>query len=64
MMGALDPAEALPGTIRGDFVVDRQMNVIHGSDTPENAERELHLFFQPGEVLDYQRSVDEWISSS
>ncbi|MCS6858890.1 MAG: nucleoside-diphosphate kinase [Abditibacteriales bacterium] len=62
MMGALDPADALPGTIRGDFVIDRQMNVIHGSDSPENAARELNLFFNSEELITYTRSVDRWIS--
>jgi nucleoside-diphosphate kinase len=62
MMGALDPAQATPGTIRGDFVVDRQMNVIHGSDSPENAARELNLFFRPDELMTFTRSVDQWVS--
>jgi nucleoside-diphosphate kinase len=51
IMGATNPQAALPGTIRGDFAVDLGRNVIHGSDSPENGERELGLFFAPGELL-------------
>lgn len=47
MMGATDPAEAAPGTIRGDLAVVMSENVIHGSDSPESAEREIEIFF-PG----------------
>ncbi|MBY4798380.1 nucleoside-diphosphate kinase [Collinsella sp. AGMB00827] len=45
LMGATDPLEASPGTIRGDMALDVNSNVIHGSDSPENAEREIKLFF-------------------
>lgn len=51
MMGALKPADALPGTIRGDFTVDIQMNLVHGSDSPETAAAELALWFGPGELI-------------
>ena len=47
MMGATNPANALPGTIRGDFATETQTNVTHGSDSPESAAREIALFF-PG----------------
>ena len=60
-MGVTNPANAAPGTIRGDFGVDIGRNLIHGSDSPQSAERELALFFQPGEILDYPRSNDSWI---
>jgi nucleoside-diphosphate kinase len=50
MMGALKPEEALPGTIRGDFTTDIQTNLVHGSDSPENAETELALWFGTGEL--------------
>lgn len=60
-MGATDPAKAAPGTIRGDFGLDIGRNVIHGSDSPENAEREIALFFRPEEILSYPRDVDRWI---
>ena len=47
MMGATNPKEAAPGTIRGDLAVEMTENLVHGSDGPESAEREIHLFF-PG----------------
>lgn len=61
MMGATNPANAAPGTIRGDLAVDFGMNVIHGSDSPASAEREVSLFFEPGEVLAWGRTVDQWV---
>ena len=51
MMGALDPLEALPGTIRGDYTLERQTNLVHGSDSPESVERELPIVFSKGEIL-------------
>lgn len=51
MMGATHPKDALPGTIRGDFATTIDENVIHGSATPEDAEREIGLFFRPEEIL-------------
>ena len=45
LMGATDPADAAPGTIRGDFGLEMDANVIHGSDSPESAEREISVFF-------------------
>ena len=60
-MGVTNPANAAPGTIRGDLGVDIGRNLIHGSDSPESAERELSLFFQADEVLSYSRSNDGWI---
>lgn len=60
-MGPTNPAGAAPGTIRGDLGVDIGRNLIHGSDSPESAQRELALFFQPGELLSYSRSNDGWI---
>ncbi|KHG64927.1 MULTISPECIES: nucleoside-diphosphate kinase [Thermus] len=51
MMGATHPKDALPGTIRGDFATTIDENVIHGSATPEDAQREIALFFRPEELL-------------
>ena len=51
MMGATNPANAAPGSIRADFATTTGENVTHGSDSPESAERELALFFAPGELL-------------
>ena len=45
MIGATDPRDAAPGTIRADFTCDKQMNLVHGSDSPESAARELQLWF-------------------
>ncbi|WP_126427300.1 nucleoside-diphosphate kinase [Brevibacillus marinus] len=61
MMGKTNPAEAAPGTIRGDFAVSVAMNVIHGSDSPESAEREIGLWFSQDEILDYEKTIQRWI---
>jgi nucleoside-diphosphate kinase len=50
-MGATDPVKASPGSIRGDFGLDIQQNLVHGSDSAENAEKEISLFFKPEELL-------------
>ncbi|MBF2052287.1 MAG: nucleoside-diphosphate kinase [Candidatus Sericytochromatia bacterium] len=61
MMGATNPQNAEPGTIRGDFAVDVGMNVVHGSDSPESAEREIGIFFHPSELFGWERHADRWI---
>src|SRR5690606_17668053 len=61
MMGATFGSKAEPGTIRGDFSVSNSFNLIHGSDSPEAAERELKLFFGEGEVLSFERRIDQWV---
>jgi nucleoside-diphosphate kinase len=61
MMGPTNPAGAAPGTIRGDFAVTVSYNIIHGSDGPESAQREIALFFQEGELVDYGRVTDPWV---
>ena len=61
-MGVTSPAAATPGTIRGDFGIDIGRNLVHGSDSVESAEREVALFFDLGEILDYSRSTDPWIT--
>jgi nucleoside-diphosphate kinase len=58
LIGATNPAEAAPGTIRGDFALDIGRNVIHGSDSHESAEREIGIHFPPEELVDYTR-IDE-----
>lgn len=60
-MGATNPAEAFPGTIRADFALEIGRNLIHGSDSPETAEKEINLFFHPSEILSYARDTDRWI---
>ncbi|WP_332693342.1 nucleoside-diphosphate kinase [Halalkalibacter lacteus] len=61
MMGKTNPAEAAPGTIRGDYGVQVSMNVIHGSDSPASAEREISIFFNENELNEYEKTVSKWI---
>ncbi|UJL48095.1 nucleoside-diphosphate kinase [Virgibacillus sp. NKC19-16] len=61
MMGKTNPSEAAPGTIRGDFGVTVGKNVIHGSDAPESAEKEMALFFSENEIVDYNKQDSAWI---
>lgn len=61
LMGATDPLKALPGTVRGDLALDLGMNLIHGSDSTARAQTEIALFFDEGELHDYERTVDRWI---
>jgi nucleoside-diphosphate kinase len=63
-MGATDPVKATPGTIRGDLALDIGRNVVHGSDSLENAEKEIALFFSPKEIVSYKRQVEPWIKES
>jgi nucleoside-diphosphate kinase len=60
-MGATNPAQAEPGTIRADFGLEIGRNLVHGSDGPETAAYEIPLFFTENEMLTYQRAVDGWI---
>jgi len=60
-MGATNPADAAPGTIRADFALEIGRNLIHGSDSIETAEKEISLFFHPSEILSYTRDTDRWI---
>ena len=60
-MGETNPASAAPGTIRGDLALDIGRNLVHGSDSLGSAEREVELFFDAEEILDYGRSVEPWI---
>jgi len=61
MMGATFGSKADPGTIRGDYGVSNSFNLIHGSDSPESAERELSLFFEESEIIDHDRAIDQWV---
>lgn len=61
MVGATRPAEAAPGTIRGDYGVTGLRNLIHASDAPETALAEIENFFAPEELVAYKRDVDKWI---
>ena len=60
MLGSTNGREAPLGTIRGDFGLSRQMNLVHGSDGPEAAARELAIYFKPEELLSYTDSLDPW----
>ena len=60
-IGATRPAEAATGSIRGDFGLMVGRNLVHGSDSPENAATEIALWFGEGEVVSYERAVDRWI---
>jgi nucleoside-diphosphate kinase len=61
MMGKTNPVDAAPGTIRGDYAVQMGMNIIHGSDSVESAEREINLFFNQNELVEYTREINKWI---
>ncbi len=61
MNGATRPHEAAPGSIRGDLAVETAQNLVHASDSPETAAAELELWFDPAELLDYDREVDRWV---
>lgn len=61
MVGATNPQNSAPGTIRGDFAVDMGRNVIHASDSPESAKREIALYFGPAEIVDYERIDAQWL---
>ena len=63
-MGTTDPVKAAPGTIRGDLALDIGRNVVHGSDSLENAQKEISLFFSPQEIVSYERQVEPWIRES
>ncbi len=60
-MGATNPAEATPGTIRADFGLEIGRNLVHGSDGPDTASFEVPLFFDEDEILSYSRDTDRWI---
>jgi nucleoside-diphosphate kinase len=62
MVGATNGAAAAPGTIRGDFSISKQNNLLHGSDSPESAQREIALWFRPEELVDYTLVGSEWVS--
>jgi nucleoside-diphosphate kinase len=64
LLGATNGAEAAPGTIRGDFGLDKQLNLVHASDGPDTAKTEIELFFQPDELVSWERTAQRWITSS
>lgn len=63
VIGATNPANAAPGTIRGDLAVEIGRNIVHGSDSPESAKREIGIFFKESELLPaWNRTLDKWVS--
>src|SRR6516164_9309743 len=62
LMGATDGTKAPPATIRGDFAISVQNNLVHGSDSPENAAQEIALWFKREELVNYTMSDAAWIS--
>jgi nucleoside-diphosphate kinase len=61
LMGATFGSKAAPGTIRGDFGVSNAFNLIHGSDSPEAAAREIALFFQSGDIVEWKPTIQTWV---
>ena len=61
LMGPTNGREAPAGTIRGDFGLSRQLNLVHGSDGPEAAEREIGIYFSPEELVEYSATLDGWV---
>ena len=62
LMGATNPADAAPGTIRGDLAVEIGRNLVHGSATTDDAAREVALFFSDDELNDWERALDRWVT--
>ena len=61
-MGATNPAQAEPGTIRADYALEIGRNLVHGSDGADTAAYEIPLFFTEAEILSYERAIDTWIN--
>ena len=61
MMGKTNPQDSAPGTIRGDYCMVTGLNIIHGSDSPESAAREIGIFFKPEELVDYTKDSNKWL---
>jgi nucleoside-diphosphate kinase len=64
LMGVTDGARAAPGTIRGDFAISVQNNLVHGSDSPENAAAEIALWFRKDELVAWQPADNQWVAGS
>ena len=62
LIGATDGVKAPPGTIRGDFAISVQNNLIHGSDSPDNAKAEIALWFKPEELVSYTPVDTPWVA--
>jgi nucleoside-diphosphate kinase len=64
MMGPTNGAQAPSGTIRGDFGLSRQMNLMHGSDSVDAAKREIDVYFRPEELVSYETTLKEWVCAA
>lgn len=64
LMGPTNGRDAAPGTIRGDYGVSRQMNLIHGSDGQEAAQREIGIYFRPDELIDHKPALAPWLTAA
>jgi nucleoside-diphosphate kinase len=63
MLGATNGAAAAPGTIRGDHSISKQNNLLHGSDSAESAKREIGIWFDPADLVEYELAGSEWVSA-
>ena len=61
MLGETNPQASLPGSIRGDFSIEVGRNICHGSDSVENAEKEIKLWFKDDEIIDWTSHSKEWV---
>jgi nucleoside-diphosphate kinase len=61
LLGATSGVAAAPGTVRGDFSISKQNNLVHGSDSEASAQREIALWFQPEEIVAYELAGSEWV---
>jgi nucleoside-diphosphate kinase len=64
MLGATSGLKAAPGTIRGDYSSSRQMNLVHASDSPESAAREIAIYFKPAEIQDWDPTLACWLQTA
>lgn len=64
LIGATDPIEADAGSIRGDYGLFMRRNVVHAADSPDTAEREMRIFFEPREIIEYKKADEEWVYES
>jgi len=64
LLGKTNGREAAPGTIRGDFSSSRQMNLVHASDGPDAAQREIALYFDPAEIISWEPTISPWLRAA
>ncbi|CAH0479423.1 unnamed protein product [Peronospora belbahrii] len=64
ILGATNPNQAAPGTLRGDNCISTGRNLVHGSDGPDSAKHEISMWFSPAEMSNYERALDSWIVSN